>query len=84
MSEKVGIIILNWNKWEDTIECLESVYRIDYPDYEVIVVDNDSKNNSVEKIKEYGEGKIKIESKFFKYNHENKPVKFFEITKEET
>jgi len=26
----VAIIILNWNGWEDTIECLESLYRITY------------------------------------------------------
>jgi len=24
---KVAIIILNWNGWKDTIECLESVFR---------------------------------------------------------
>ena len=27
----VAIIILNWNGWKDTIECLESLYQIDYP-----------------------------------------------------
>ena len=47
---KVSIIILNWNGWEDTLECLESLYQITYPNYEVIVVDNDSKNQSVKKI----------------------------------
>ncbi|MDD5231587.1 MAG: glycosyltransferase family 2 protein, partial [Candidatus Marinimicrobia bacterium] len=26
----VSIIILNWNKWADTIECLESVLKSDY------------------------------------------------------
>lgn len=39
---KVSIIILNWNGWRDTIECLESLYQITYPNYEVIVVDNAS------------------------------------------
>ena len=28
---KVSIIILNWNGWEDTIECLESLKKITYP-----------------------------------------------------
>jgi len=51
MAPKVGIIILNWNGKEDTLECLESVYRIDYPHYEVIVVDNGSTDGSVEAIK---------------------------------
>ena len=39
---KVAIIILNYNGWKDTIECLESVLRNDYPNYQVIVVDNSS------------------------------------------
>ena len=80
---KVSIVVLNWNGWEDTIECLESLYQITYPNYEVIVVDNDSKDDSIEKIKDYAKGKIKVESKFFKYNTNNKPIKVFEYTEEE-
>lgn len=63
---RVSIIILNWNGWKDTIECLESLYRIDYPNYDVIVVDNGSQDDSIQKIKEYAKGKIKVNSKFFK------------------
>jgi len=48
---KVSIIIVNWNGGEDVIECLKSVKDIDYPDYETIVVDNGSTDNSVEEIK---------------------------------
>ena len=44
---KVYIIILNYNSWVDTIECLESVLRNDYPNYQVIVVDNGSQDNSI-------------------------------------
>jgi GT2 family glycosyltransferase len=62
---RVSIIILNWNGWKDTIECLESVYQITYPNYDVIVVDNGSENESVEKIKEYAEGRLSVESHFF-------------------
>ncbi|KKL71786.1 hypothetical protein LCGC14_2091410, partial [marine sediment metagenome] len=25
---RVSIIILNWNGWKDTLECLESLYQI--------------------------------------------------------
>lgn len=39
MNPKVSIIILNWNGWRDTIECLESLYQITYPNYDVIVMD---------------------------------------------
>lgn len=44
---KVSIIILNWNGWKDTIECLESLKKIDYSNYEIIVVDNGSSGNDV-------------------------------------
>jgi GT2 family glycosyltransferase len=80
---RVSIIILNWNGWKDTIECLESLYRINYPNYDVIVVDNGSEDDSIEKIKEYCEGKIEVNSKFFKYSKENKPIKVFEISEDE-
>jgi GT2 family glycosyltransferase len=77
---KVSIIILNWNGWNDTIECLESLYEINYPNYNVIVVDNASEDKSIEKIKDYCKGKMNISSKFFKYNSNNKPVEIFEIS----
>ncbi|WP_414468851.1 glycosyltransferase family 2 protein [Methanobacterium sp. ACI-7] len=77
----VSIVILNWNGWRDTLECLESVYQINYPNYNVIVVDNGSEDNSIEKIKEYAEGKIKVKSDFFKYNPDNKPLKVIEYSK---
>ena len=41
MKPLVSIILLNWNGYEDTLEALESLYDIDYPNYNVIVVDND-------------------------------------------
>jgi len=57
---KVAIIILNWNGWKDTIECLESVFRNTYPNYQVIVIDNGSTDGSMEKIKIWAEGKQKV------------------------
>lgn len=52
MPNKVSIIILNWNGLKDTIECLESVQKIDYPNFDIIVVDNGSTDGSVAAIKE--------------------------------
>ncbi|MBX0310560.1 MAG: glycosyltransferase family 2 protein [Sulfurihydrogenibium sp.] len=57
---KVYIILLNYNGWADTIECLESVLRNDYPNYQVIVVDNNSPNNSMEYLKAWAEGKLDV------------------------
>jgi GT2 family glycosyltransferase len=47
----VAIIILNWNGLKDTLECLESVHRQEYPNFDVIVVDNASTDNSVQGIR---------------------------------
>ena len=80
---RVSIIILNWNGWKDTVECLESLYRINYPSYDVIVIDNGSKDGSVQKIKEYALGKIQVSSKFFDYTSRNKPIRIFEIGEED-
>jgi GT2 family glycosyltransferase len=49
---KIAIIVLNWNGWRDTIECLESLRHITYPNYEIIVIDNGSNDGSVEHIQE--------------------------------
>lgn len=57
---KVYIIILNYNGWYDTIECLESVLRNDYTNYQVIVLDNNSPNNSMEYIRAWADGKIDV------------------------
>jgi GT2 family glycosyltransferase len=39
----VSIVILNWNGLEDTKICLDSVRKLNYPNYEIILVDNGSK-----------------------------------------
>jgi hypothetical protein len=83
MYPKVAIIILNWNGWKDTLECLESLYQITYPNYDVIVVDNGSLDKSIDKIKEYAEGKLKIKSNFFQYDPKNKPISYIEYRKKE-
>jgi GT2 family glycosyltransferase len=48
-----AIILLNWNGWQDTIECLESIYKISTDDYIIITVDNGSSDNSVKYIKNW-------------------------------
>jgi hypothetical protein len=83
MKPHICIIILNWNGWKDTIECLESLYQITYPNYTVILVDNGSEDDSPGQIRSYCDGKIKVESPFFDYNPKNKPIKIFEYSHEE-
>ena len=49
---KVNVVILNWNRKDVLLECLKAVYELDYPLYEVIVVDNASTDGSVEAVKQ--------------------------------
>ncbi len=46
----VAVIVLNWNGWEDTKECLSSLQRSTYPAVQVYAVDNGSTDGSPEKI----------------------------------
>jgi len=47
MKPTVSIILVNWNGLVHTTECLESLKRITYPNYKVIVVDNASQGDDV-------------------------------------
>lgn len=59
----VVIIVLNHNKKNDILQCLDSIFKMDYSEFEVIVVDNGSKDGSVEEIKtKYPSGHL-VESK---------------------
>lgn len=50
---KVFIIILNYNGKDTIKECLDSVYRSGYPNFEAVVVDNASRDGSFELAKNY-------------------------------
>jgi len=56
--KRVYILIVNWNGWADTLECLESVFSLDYLDLRVIVCDNDSTDDSVTRIASWAAGHL--------------------------
>ncbi len=47
-----AIIILNWNNFADTDECLTSLYKADLCGGFIVVVDNGSQDDSYEKLRE--------------------------------
>lgn len=47
----VSIVVLNWNRREETLACLASVQQLRYPRFEVVVVDNASRDDSVAAIR---------------------------------
>ena len=46
MHPKVGVILLNWNSFNHTSNCIQSLQLCDYPNFEIIVVDNGSEDGS--------------------------------------
>lgn len=49
----VAILILNWNGWNDTIDCLKSLLSMEYEDFFIILGDNGSNNDSKEQISDF-------------------------------
>ncbi len=51
-NKKVSIVILNWNNIDDSIEVLESLKKVTYSNYQIILVDNGSKEPEGDLLKE--------------------------------
>ncbi len=60
MPPNVYIVILNYNGWGDTIECLESLMRSTYRNFQVIVVDNNSPDMSMGRIISWAESRLDV------------------------
>ena len=52
MSPHVVIVVLNWNNAPDTLACLDSLQRLDDAERSILVVDNGSTDDSVQRIRE--------------------------------
>lgn len=74
----IAIILLNYNSWGDTLECLESLLKQELEDsYTIFIVDNSPSNESIENILDWSSGKkevIKSNLKEFVFNNSNKPI----------
>ena len=49
---RLAILVLNWNRRDDTLACLDSLAASDYPHADVIVIDNASTDDSVAAIRQ--------------------------------
>ena len=49
----VGIVISNYNGWQDTVRCLESLQKQSYRDFEIILLDDASTNDSVQQLQKH-------------------------------
>lgn len=72
MKNNVNVIIVNYNCWEDTIECVESILQSSYSNFTIHIVDNNSSDNSILSIENYlaknNQEFISIDSSIFKKN----------------
>ncbi len=57
---KTAVLLLNYNNWIDTLECLESVLRLDYPAFKVVCVENASTDASRERLQQWAEGRLGV------------------------
>jgi GT2 family glycosyltransferase len=46
----LAIIILNWNNANDTVFCLDSLVNLEYPAFQIFIIDNGSTDDSVAQI----------------------------------
>ncbi|WP_141431118.1 glycosyltransferase family 2 protein [Bacillus sp. 03113] len=51
-NQKTAIILLNWNAYQDTFECLKSLELLNYSSFHIFLVDNDSQDDSFDLLKE--------------------------------
>jgi GT2 family glycosyltransferase len=56
----IAIVILNWNGWQDSLECLSSLQKSRFKDYQIILIDNGSTDESLEKIRAWSVSAIPV------------------------
>ena len=81
VDKKIAVIIINWKKYDLTLNCIDSVLKSSYKNFKIIIIDNESKNtfpdeiNKSEKIKiiknENNEGFSKANNQGIEYSIKN-------------
>lgn len=56
----VSIILVNYRTWQDTVECMESIEKNSYQNYEIIVVEVENHNDSLAKLSDFAKNRKKI------------------------
>jgi len=52
---KVSVVVVSFNSEKYISKCINSLLKTDYPDFEIIVVDNDSKDNTRNELNKFQE-----------------------------
>jgi GT2 family glycosyltransferase len=78
----VAFIVVNWNGWPETLECLESILSSSYPHYMIVLVDNGSTNDSVVKIIAWCNGQMGTTADCGKISAGAKTLRYLEYDQE--
>lgn len=73
-SPLVCAVVLNWNGWRDTIECLETLRFQTSPVHRLVVVDNGSTDDSLYRVKAWARGEVVLDSQEAQSKHERMPM----------
>lgn len=81
---KVYIVLLNYKGWEDTIECVESLFKLKYSNFKIIVVDNSPTNHSIEELEKWARGETPVYAEKKEFEHlvfpnSVKPINYLKI-----
>jgi GT2 family glycosyltransferase len=60
---KIYVILVNYNGYKDTIECVQSIQNMNYENFKILIVDNGSTNDSIIQLKRAVNECFIIESK---------------------
>ncbi|MFD2563573.1 glycosyltransferase family 2 protein [Aquimarina rubra] len=87
MKNKIYIVLLNYKGWKDTIECLESVFKLENVNFQILLVDNSPTLESLQKIENWasGEKNFEIETQFtdLVYPLIKKPLEYIVVSEEQ-
>jgi len=84
-TSKTYIVVLNWNNSKDTIECFESLLNLNYDEFQIILCDNNSQDDSIKHITNWAQGKeYPTESKIENLKHLYKPIPYCILTRQQS
>lgn len=58
MQPKVCIVLVNYKTWQDTVECIESILKSDYRNFQIVVVENGSNDESWNNLLKWTRGEL--------------------------
>lgn len=59
-SDKVYIVLVNYNGWFHTLECIESLLKLHYSNFQIVIVDNGSTDGSIDHFRLWAEGMLNV------------------------